>query len=447
MSDDTLWEATEAVFRPSYAPTWANCAGSLLPSRYARDTAGYDAAVGTVFHWLIAAWQQEGRASVDNWLNSVFSIDKTDSNDTFEVTCDQEMFDYAEECLARYENIPGDRYVETYVDISSVTPIPKQGGTADLAICYRPNRHFRRGLQKLFPGLDFTKASLDIIDWKYGKGVQVFVENNIQILLYAWGFFVKYDADYHFEVIRLHIAQPRKNYFGVWQISRQELIDFADWIRVKAREAWKRNAPKTVSLKACQWCKVRMNCVALENAREAMADLAFDIIEEPVTVARQKEIVAADTLPARRLPPAVELNIEQLSNIAKYSRLFESWFKDVRTELTARAQQGEDVGPDWKLVEGRTRRRWKNDKRAAREMMLLGISEDELYEQKIVSPNQAEKLLRHVGVGGNLMKAYLKPLITKPPGQMTLAPVGDNRVALEGYDIDGTFDVVEDDEI
>lgn len=428
MSDnsDTLWESTEAIFRPSYSSTWANCAGSLLPSRYAQDTAGIDAAVGTVFHWLIADWQREGKASVANWLNSVFSVEKPDSDETFEVTCDQEMFDYAEECLARYADIPGDRYVETYVDISSVTPIPKQGGTADLAICQ--------------PG------ELDIIDWKFGKGVQVFVENNIQILLYAWGFFVKYDEKYNFQIIRLHIAQPRKNYFGVSEITRQELIDFADWIRIKAREAWKRNAPKTVSLKACQWCKVRMNCVALESAREAMADLAFDIIEEPVTVARQKEIVA-NALPARRLPAAVELNTEQLSNIAKYSRLFESWFKDVRTELTARAQQGEDVGPDWKLVEGRTRRRWKSDKRAAREMMRLGIGQDELYEQKIVSPNQAEKLLRHVGVGGNLMKAYLKPLVTKPPGQMTLAPVGDMRAALEGYDIDGTFDVVEDDEI
>jgi hypothetical protein len=166
-----------------------------------------------------------------------------------------------------------------------------------------------------------------------------------------------------------------------------------------------------------------------------------------VSVAKQKEIVASAPFPMRQLPPAIKLTTEQLSTITKYAKLFETWFKDVREELTSRAQHGEDVGPDWKLVEGRSRRAWKNEGRAAAEMMLLGIDEDELYQRKLVSPAKAEPLLRTVGVGGKHMQAYLKTLTDKPPGRPTLAPVGDNRLALEGYDVDGTFEVIEDDEL
>lgn len=422
MSDDTLWEAREAVFRPSYASTWANCAGALLPSRHAPDTAGYDAAVGTVFHWLIAEWQQHGRP--DHWINNVLVVEQADTDVTFKVTCDQEMFDYAEHCLDRYAEIPGDRYIETFVDISSVTPIPKQGGTADLAIC--------------------SPGELDIIDWKYGRGVQVFAEKNLQILLYAWGFFCMYDHKYEFQTIRLHIAQPRLNHFDLWTISRDELTEWADWLRVRARQAWKRNAPRSVSPKACQWCKIRTTCAALEAAREELADLTFDAIEEPVTITTQKAIVASNTVPVRKLPPAVELKTEQLTQIAKYAPLFEAWFKDVRTELVVRGIDGEDIGPDWKIVEGRSRRKWKNEKRAAAELMLLGIPERDLYERKLVSPNQSEKLLRHVGVGGSLMKEYLKTLVDRPPGRPSLAPAGDNRLALPP--VDDVFDA-EDDEL
>jgi len=187
-----------------------------------------------------------------------------------------------------------------------------------------------------------------------------------------------------------------------------------------------------------------VNCAALEAAREELADLSFDAIEEPITVSQQKAIVAANTVPMRKLPPAVELRTDQLTQIAKYAGLFESWFKDVRGELITRAQNGEDVGPDWKLVKGRSRRRWKNEGRAAAEMMLLGVEEDELYVQKLVSPNAAEKLIRHAGVGGKLMKQYLAGLVEKPPGKPTLAPAGDNRLALPN--VDDVFDV-EDDEL
>src|SRR5712691_290831 len=120
MSDniDQLWEEDqETIFRPSYSATWVGCSGSLLPSRNARDTAGWDAAQGTVFHWLMAEWQTYGRP--DDWLGKIFTVEKEDKSEVFEVECDEDMFTYGQDCLDHYDHIEGDRLVETRVDISS----------------------------------------------------------------------------------------------------------------------------------------------------------------------------------------------------------------------------------------------------------------------------------------------------------------------------------------
>lgn len=416
MSDDQLWEDGTSLFRPSYSATWMNCSGSLLPSRWAPDTAGEDAAIGTVFHLLMAEWQKNARP--DDWLGTVVEVDD------FHVTVDEEMFAYGEDCLNYFADFPGDRFVETRVDISDLTPIPNQGGTADLAIC--------------------LLWILVIIDWKYGRGVQVFAENNTQGLLYAWGFFQKYDWIYHFKTIQIWIAQPRLNHFDVWEITREELIEFAAYAKERAYAAWNRNADRSASPKACQWCKVRVDCVALEAAREALADLVFEVIEEPISDARMKEIVAAGSSRAPELPDPVTLPTAQLAQIQKYRKMMETWFAKSAEELTTRALQGEQV-EGWKVVEGRSRRQWKDDQRTAEKLSLLGLSDEEIYEQKLVSPNKSEKLLRAIGVGGGLMVAFLRTLVYRPPGKPTLAPDGDNRLAIPNP-VDDVFEAEDADQ-
>jgi len=428
MSEDQLWEDGQgSVFRPSYSATWINCAGSLRPSQYARDTAGWDAAVGTVFHWLIAEWQIRGRP--DHWLNKVLWVDKEYKSEYFEITVDDDMFFYAQECLDHYAHIPGDRFVETKVDISDLTPIPNQSGTADLFICD--------------PGI------LDLIDWKYGRGVQVFAEKNTQELLYAWGVFQKWDWKYHFERIRLHIAQPRFNHYDVWEISREELIEWAAWAKERAHAAWRRNADRSPSPKACQWCKVRINCAALEAVRQAMTDDIFDdaiddpsLLAKPVTETDMKTIVALGSPAPRELPQPVTLPTQQLARILSYRKLMEAWFSDIGEELTARALAGEEVD-GWKVVEGRTKRRWRDDEVAADKLGSLGISDDLLWQRRAISPAQAERLLRPIGVRGELVKAFMKTIVLKLPGKPTLAPTGDNRLAVLNP-ADDTFDAIDD---
>lgn len=428
MSEDSLWEDGHSIFAPSYSATWLNCAGSLHPSLYADDSAGYDAAVGTVFHKVMHEWLTVDRP--DSWLGNVEIVAKRYGpvdEPPFEVEIDEDMFTFGEDCIAYLDKWPGDRWFETRVDISDLTPINNQGGTADVIIC--------------------NTGTLDIIDWKYGKGVQVFAEKNTQLLLYAWGAFQKFDYLYDFKTIRIHVAQPRFYHFEYWEISREELIEWAAWAKERAYSAWF-DRDRSPSPKACQWCRVRTNCTAMEAAREALVDMTFEVLDEPITVEKMAStkagVAVADGMDhTPSIPSAAQLDTLELSRIRKWRRVMEAWFADIDAELLRRLDNGEKC-EDWKIVEGRSRRKWRDHDETAEKLSLL-LSEDQIFPRTIVSPAKAEKLLRTVGVKAKLNKTYVATMTIRPPGRPTLVPAGDARVELPN--IVDPFDDVEDDDI
>lgn len=410
---DQLWEDGVSIYRPSYSATWLGCAGSLRPSMKAADSSGYDAAVGTVFHQLIAEWQTKQRP--DYLAGQIIKVEKKNEYgelmDTFLVDVDEDMFIYGQECLDYVKDIPGKRYIETWVDISGITPIKKQGGTADFAACS--------------PGV------LDITDWKYGRGVQVFAYKNTQLLCYAYGFFCEYDWLYDFQTIRMRIAQPRLNHWDVWEISREELLEWADEARGKAYRAWKRNADRTPSPKACQWCKVSVGCPAFEAQRQALVDELFDDVEVTYSESEMKQIVATGSPPPREIPDPLALPTAQLARILTYRKLMDNWFNRCAEVLIERGLHGEDLDGRWKVVEGRTKRKYRDEDEAVERLFSLGLSEDDIFVKKVISPNQLKKKLSAIGIRGKLQADYIKTLVYLPKGRLTLAPDGDTRIAYD----------------
>jgi hypothetical protein len=418
MSDDRLWEdgGSASIFRPSYSSTSLFCAGSLLPSMKADDSAGYDAAVGTIFHELIAEYQLNGRP--DYALGQTRDVVNGDTTYTIEI--DEDMFIHADECLRRAAEIPGERYVETRVDISHLTPIPGQSGTCDLAVC--------------------GDGILDITDWKYGKGVRVDALKNTQLLCYASGFFHAYDHIYDFQTIRLRIAQPRLGHWDVWEITRDELLAFDEWARDRWAAAWLPNADRSPGPKQCQWCKVRTDCAAMEAARQAIADETFDILDE-ITVSHneQKAVVSSDTA-VPHLEPPIQLPTERLARIYRFRGMMEAWFKDIGEELTRRGLQGDDLGGMWKVVNGRPgKRKWVDEDAAVQAFAKLGVPEDALYETKLISPLKTEKLVRAAGVKGKLGQQYVNLFTDRSAGKPTLVAIGDNRADV-GSIVDDSFE-------
>jgi hypothetical protein len=403
---------SHSVFAPSASPMWMGCSGSLIPNLLAPDTAGRDAAEGTVGHYVGETWLKSGKRPT-HLIGTVEWVEEGDWG--FLIEIDEVMLDFVQQYVDWCELLPGDHYVEQRVYFSQITPIPNQGGTADHVVC--------------------RLHVMIITDLKYGKGIWVFAENNSQLLLYALGFFYEWDWLYDFQTIVIRVAQPRLNNFDEWTITREELLAFAEYARERAHAAWVIDAPRTPSEKACQWCNVKATCTANAKLQIDLMAAAFDDLGAPVTHEQMEEFV--DDLALTVIPqtvPIVTLSTEDLAVLYSFRKMAESWWKAVSLELFRRAQLGEPI-PGQKLVESRSRRVFRNSEAAAKELKRLGVPESRIWEKKILSPAQAEIELKKKGHRTKDLPNLLSDLVHKPVGKATLAPISDKRVAL--VDISG----------
>ncbi len=84
--------------------------------------------------------------------------------------------------------------------------------------------------------------------------------------------------------------------------------------------------------------------------------------------------------------------------------------------------------PGWKLVEGRSNRRWIDEGKAIEAMKAAGIEEDKTYTKKVITITAAEK------IAGKDGKKLLSKAIIKPEGKPVLAPESDKRKAIAKTD-------------
>lgn len=401
-----------SVYSPSGSAMWLYCAGSLIPNMMEKDRTSPEAAEGTVAHFVAETWLRSGEKP-KSLLGTTQLVSEGDSTYSIEVT--DVMVDYVQDyvdwCL--YED--GDHYVETKVFFSSLTPLAKQGGTADHVVC-QPGR-------------------MVITDLKYGKGIQVEAEGNPQALLYALGFFLKYDAKYHFDEIEIRIAQPRLGHFPTWTVTREYLLEFADFVRSRTAAAWQINAPRRPSEKACQWCKVKSDCVALAKLQHSLIEGNMRGIGREYTHEELEEFADWIGRGKYKVRPAdvSKFTTEQLAKLRPYRRLVESWWRSMDENLERRALDGESV-PGMKLVESRTNREFKDEAAALDTLLLIGLSEENIYRKSMISPAQAEDMLRNVlKVPKRKAAELLERDVRKPAGKPTLVPLSDKRPVLDSY--------------
>lgn len=413
-----------SIFSPSGSGMWLHCSGSLIPNLLAPDAAGLEAAEGTVAHSMGEEWLTSGERP-DHRIGDQVEIREGDQ--VFEIEVDRSMLDYVSEYVDWCANLPGKHYVEQRVYFSRLTPIPKQGGTADHFVCE--------------PGV------LTITDLKYGKGVQVYaaidhsdprslierdgetvVNGNSQAMLYALGVVFKYDKIYDFQRIVIRIAQPRLDHFDVWETTKVELMRFARFVEKRAAEAWRLNAPRRPSESACRWCRVKQTCPAFVSLVDSIADDCFSDLDGELQVDRVNSVVRSldsgtfDPI----LPVPLDLSTNHLAKVLPFRSIIETWFAAVEHELEGRALAGEKV-ISHKLVEARTNRVFKSERQAIERLCEAGFSEFELYSLKFISPAQAEELLRTIGMKKKEAVEFLSTVVVKPPGKATLVSESDPR--------------------
>ena len=258
--------------------------------------------------------------------------------------------------------------------------------------------------------IDEANKTAHIIDLKYGKGVSVEAEQNTQAMLYALGVIDDLGFMYEFDTVVIHIYQPRIKNYSSWQTSTNYLLEWAEWVSQRAKETQLPDAPRTPSEKACQWCKAKATCKALLDHTHNVIMNDFDDLTS----------INPDTL-----------TDNELRVVMDNAKLIKSWLDAVESHIFDKLNNGQAFD-GYKLVEGRSTRTWQDEQQAA---ILLAdkVPSDKLFTQKLISPAQAEKLLKND-------KELFASLVTKSAGKPTLVPSCDKRIALNDANVFDALD-------
>lgn len=386
-----------SIFGPSSAHRWMVCPRSLIAGHLAGDRPTYYAAEGSIAHWLAEDWLTNG--------NPYRHLGSIHVKDGFEIEITEEMISYVEEYVSLVSTMPGTHYVEVKVDLSKYTPVPSFG-TSD---------HISAEWQKL-----------RVKDLKYGK-VWVDPEHNEQGLAYALGAYEALDWLYDFQEIEIQIVQPRRENYGVWTITRAELLEFGERYRVAAHKAWDPDAPYNPDPVACEYCPARFDCPALAAAMKKIAQDSFDDIDE-MSPSTAVAVIEEGPMDTPILPPYHQVPLEKLAALYQWRPIVEKYFREMYDYLLRRLEMGEEV-PGQKLGYGRAGNRTWSDKEGVRRMLRgRGITDLDMYEQKFISPAQASTLLK-VSLGGTKKEndARIAPFVYSPPGKLTMIPESDKR--------------------
>ena len=392
---------------PSAAGRWIACPGSIaLSAKCPPQPASIHAAEGTVAHDL--AYQLlVGKATHAALVNR---IGETVMQDGFEIEITEDMVDGAKmyhdsvwghiteirQSRGGVKQAPVHMKAEERVCASSVSP--DLWGTSDCTFWQNGN-------------------VLEVVDYKYGKGVPVEATGNKQMLIYAIAAMDSAAKSWAFDKVRLTVVQPRAPHaegpVRTWEISVAELKKYAAEIK-KAVVATAEPNPKTVAGAHCRWCPAKGICPAMLGAAQKAVAADFDTIPSP-----------------GRVLDASSLTMEQALNALAWEDTVGEFFKALRSRLEAELQMGRAV-PGWKLVEGKSNRQWTEETQVVKELgPLLG---DAIYvERKVKSPAQIEKL-----VG----KGKVDHLTMKPAGKIVMVEESDPRPAVETAGVAGDFEAL-----
>lgn len=368
----------------SNAHRWLACPGSVNAEDGLPNTSSPFAEEGTMAHEL--AERVLGMAHLppeyveyEDWPR--YATIK--SNEFLDLYEDQEMADFVR-VYVDYVNAlaAGADSVEIEARVSYDEWVPGGFGTADAIIV--------RG------------STLHICDLKYGMGVRVDAEENPQGMLYALGAYLLTELVYDIERVQIHIIQPRIDHISQWEIGIPDLLRWAEWVKQRAEETLAADAPRVPGEKQCRFCKAKASCAALKKLTEDIIMSDFDDLDNQ--------------------PKADTLTDDQMRKVLDAKPLVEAWLSAVETLVKDRLTRGETF-PGYKMVEGKSNRKWADDSLAAESLIYL-IGVDAAYTQKLISPAQAEKVL------GKKRAGEIAGLITKPIGAPTLAPESDKRQSI-----------------
>lgn len=370
--------AKHALLSASGAHRWLACTPSArLEMQFPPSTSTY-AEEGTVAHAVAELTARYFLGELDEvaYENAIADFE---ANEYYNEEMRECATAYAEFVLQRFNEAKETCedptvILETRLDFSKW--VPGGFGTGDCVIIAEP--------------------VLDVIDFKYGKGNRVEAENNPQMQLYGLGAITEYGDLYNIETIRMTIFQPRLS--GIMDSSEKSVKELLTWaqkvVKPRARLADKGEGEFAPSEETCKFCRAKEQC----RARTEMNLKLFDESPDPLLI-----------------------SLEEAGEILSKAGDIEAWLKDLRELVTKALTSGESVA-GWKMVEGRSNRKFADEDKVVEAMKAAGYDEALLFERKLITLTKMEKDFGKKAVG-----EILKDLIVKPKGAPTLAPESDKR--------------------
>lgn len=355
---------------------------------------------------------------------------------------------YVDYCLAA---IPQGASYEVEVQVPLFFQ-PEQTGTCDFAC--------------------ITDDRIVILDYKHGAGVLVSSHENTQLACYAFSLVKLFEDLYAFgpetEIV-IQAFQPRHREGAEqkpWVVTLADLSTFCNDIEYRAMQA--RNAADRVRAKigspgrdvspeeileaapgakfhpeegdggSCRWCACKAFCAkrlaaSLEDLdlpglpADQMLELMPDLTKEERKLDTEDRIdVVAKGL---GLFSREFLTEDYLVRLYAKTKAIKAFLDDVEEHLEGRLLDGHTIA-GVKLCEGRSgNREWTSEEQADTFLSGQKISSDDRYTRKLISPTQAEKLLKDKELSARA-KTRWSQLVTRSSPKQVIALESDKRPAI-----------------
>ena len=373
---------SHALLSPSSANRWINCPPSALLNAEAGDRDTVFTREGTLAHAVAELKARKYFLTRDHVMITE-QMWEFRSNELWQDEIDGYTHDYLEALKDIAATFPKKPYIalEQRVDFSEY--VPEGFGTADCIM--------------------IGGEVLHIIDFKYGKGVDVSAEDNPQLKLYAVGAILQYMAFYDIFTVRMTIVQPRiKREPDTWEIAARDLLRWAEDVVKPAAALAVKGEGAFQEGDWCRWCAIRGNCRARAEAQLELAKLDF------------------------KQPP--ELTDEEVGRALTLGRRLKTWLSDLEDYALTACLNGAEV-TGWKAVAGRSVRAWTDHDAAFKTANKAGVPEEMLYKREPVTLAQLEKIMGKK----EFAKVFTQPkamYVVTPPGKPTLVTSDDKRDAI-----------------
>lgn len=366
----------------SAASRWMACPGSVVASRGIEQQESSHAAEGTFLHEMVDHCINEGIADAFEIVGN--------QHDEFVVS--EENAGHINYCLNIAGKYLNDESYECYVEERFNLPEIHED-------MFGSNDFCALGYNK-----ELNKDELVVIDWKFGRGINVHAMDNIQLVIYALGAYEDYKDSYEFDVVKLVIVQPRimGEEYDEWVITVDQLLAYKEKLKAGVARVYS-DSPEFKAGSHCRFCLNKPTCLKLKETTEDALTATLDSspIGEPGV-----------------LPEVSKMTKEQIIKVLEYSKVIKDWMDGVSEHAFRLAEKGEEI-PGFKLVKARTQRKVRSE-----EELVEAFGEtfgDELYQKKLQTLSKLEKL-----VG----KKELEPYLEKPDKGNQLVPESDKRPAV-----------------